>query len=60
MLVPYTNVIVDIQKNQLSINKQNSILSLEIQSKEINVIIPNRYLSIDIQNLNKEIDNGCS
>ena len=59
-LVPYDDIVLDIQIDRMSVDIQKDTLSIEVQSKEIDVELGTKTLSIDMENKNKEVDNGCS
>ena len=59
-LIPYDEIVLDLQIPTMSIDLAASTMAIEIQRKEIDAEISGRYLSIDLQNTNKEINNVCS
>lgn len=59
-LIPYDDLVLNLEIDTLSIDLQTDTLDIEIQSKEIDAQIESREMMIDIQTTNKEIDNGCN
>jgi len=59
-LIPYDEIVLDLQIPTMSIDLAASTMAIEIQRKEIDAEISGRYLSIDLQITNKEINNVCS
>ena len=59
-LVPYDDLLLDIQVDRMGVDMQKNTLNIEVQRKEIDVELGTNTLSIDIQNQNKEVDNGCN
>ena len=59
-LIPYDDLFLNIQIDRMSIDMQKNTLDIEVQRKEIDVELGTKTLSIDIQNINKEVDNGCN
>jgi len=59
-LIPYDDLLLDIQIDRMSVDVQKSVMTIEVQRKEIDAELGTKTLSIDIQTKNKEIDNGCS
>ena len=59
-LIPYDDLVLDIQIDRMSVDMQNNTLNIEVQRKEIDIELGTNVLSIDIENKNKEVDNGCN
>ena len=59
-LIPYDEIILDMQINTMNIDIDANTMIAEIQTQEIYAEISSRYLSIDLQITNKEIDNVCN
>ena len=58
-LIPYDEIILDVELNNLDIDIASNILDIKIQSKSFDVILGTNALNIDILNTEKEIDNDC-
>ena len=59
-LIPYDDMILDIQIDCMSVDMHKKTMAIEVQHKEIDAELLSRYLTIDIENKIKEVDNGCS
>ena len=59
-LIPYDDLVLDIQIDRMSVDMQKKKMTIEVQRKEIDAELLTKYLTIDIENKIKEVDNGCS
>ncbi len=59
-LIPYDELILDLELPTMSIDVASSVMAIEIQRKMIDAELSGKYLSIDLQITNKEIDNVCN
>ncbi len=59
-LVPYDDLVLNIQIDRMSVDLTTKTLDIEVQTKEINVELGTKTLEIDIEKTTKEINNVCN